>query len=84
MKLYINGEEHSFDSPAPFTLTALVDFLGMKADRVAVELNRDIVPRDRWSETHLHEGDHLEVVHFVGGGSDQRTTGRAGFTMNNS
>ena len=40
----------------------------MKADRVAVELNRDIVPRDRWGETQLSDGDRLEVVHFVGGG----------------
>ena len=69
MKLHINGEERQFDSPTPFTLAALVDRLGMKADRVAVELNRDIVPRDRWPETQLSDGDHLEVVHFVGGGS---------------
>lgn len=69
MKLHINGEEKLFDSPAPFTLAALVETLGMKADRVAVELNRDIVPRDRWAETRLNEGDRLEVVHFVGGGS---------------
>ena len=68
MKLHINGEEKSFDSPAPFTLTALVDLLGMKSDRVAVELNRDIVPRDRWPATVLKDGDRLEVVHFVGGG----------------
>ena len=69
MKLQINGEEKAFDSGSPFTLAALVDSLGMKADRVAVELNRDIVPRDRWSETNLKEGDRLEVVHFVGGGT---------------
>jgi sulfur carrier protein len=70
MKLQINGEAQSFEaSSAPFTLAALVESLGMKPDRVAVELNRDIVPRDRWSETLLHEGDHLEIVHFVGGGS---------------
>jgi len=68
MKLQINGEERDFSAAAPFTLAALVDVLGMKADRVAVELNRDIVPRDRWSATLLNEGDHLEVVHFVGGG----------------
>jgi sulfur carrier protein len=68
MKLQINGEDKTFDSPAPSTLAHLVEILGMKADRVAVELNRDIVPRDRWSETELHEGDQLEVVHFVGGG----------------
>jgi len=40
----------------------------MKSDRVAIELNRDIVPRDRWPDTNLQEGDKLEVVHFVGGG----------------
>ena len=70
MKLHINGDEKDFDSPPPFTLAALVERLGMKADRVAVELNRDIVPRDRWAVTQLNEGDRLEVVHFVGGGSD--------------
>jgi sulfur carrier protein len=69
MKLHINGEERDLDSPAtPFTLAALVEILGMKEDRVAVELNRDIVPRDRWAETTLHEGDSLEIVQFVGGG----------------
>jgi len=69
MRMHINGEERDFGStPVPFTLAALVEILGMKADRVAVELNRDIVPRDRWAETHLAEGDRLEVVHFVGGG----------------
>ena len=69
MKLHINGEERDFtDVPAGFTLLALVEKLGMKPDRVAVELNRDIVPRERWTETLLNEGDRLEVVHFVGGG----------------
>ncbi len=69
MKLQINGEEREFESvPASFTLAALVEMLGMKSDRVAVELNRDIVPRDRWSQTDLKDGDRLEVVHFVGGG----------------
>jgi sulfur carrier protein len=71
MKLQINGDERDFsDARAPFTLAALVAVLGMKADRVAVELNRDIVPRDRWANTQLQEGDRLEIVHFVGGGLD--------------
>jgi thiamine biosynthesis protein ThiS len=71
MKVYINGEEREFDDvPASFTLAALVGRLGMKADRVAVELNHDIVPRTAWAETMLHDGDRLEVVHFVGGGSE--------------
>jgi sulfur carrier protein len=69
MKLHINGDERNFsDAPTPFTLAALVEMLGMKADRVAVELNREIVARDRWAETPLNEGDQLEIVHFVGGG----------------
>jgi len=72
MKLQINGEERTFsDVSLPFTLASLLEALGMKADRVAIELNRDIVPRDRWAETKLNEGDRLEVVHFVGGGSHQ-------------
>lgn len=72
MKLHINGNEGDYSAPAgesSLTVTGLIASLGMKSDRVAVELNRDIVPRDRWSETHLKNGDRLEVVHFVGGGS---------------
>ena len=68
MTLHINGEERNFNVPYPFMLSALLETLGMKADRVAVELNRDIVSRDRWSQTALNDGDRLEVVHFVGGG----------------
>jgi thiamine biosynthesis protein ThiS len=70
MKLHINGEARDFDPPTdPFILAGLVEILGMKSDRVAVELNREIVPRTLWAETQLHEGDRLEIVHFVGGGS---------------
>jgi thiamine biosynthesis protein ThiS len=69
MTLHINGEARTFADPAPATLAALIDLLGMKSDRVAIELNRDIVPRDRWAVTELHNDDRLEIVHFVGGGS---------------
>ena len=65
MKLTINGQQQ--DS-APSTLAQLIEHLGMKQDRVAVELNRSIVPRDQWAATNLAEGDQLEIVHFVGGG----------------
>jgi thiamine biosynthesis protein ThiS len=67
MKLQINGEEKSFE--LPLTLASLIEQMGMKADRVAVELNRDIVPRQQWGQTNLADGDRLEIVHFVGGGS---------------
>ena len=67
MTITINGEDRSFTED--ITLAALVERLGMKQDRVAVELNRDIVQRDKWSATTLHSGDRLEIVHFVGGGT---------------
>jgi thiamine biosynthesis protein ThiS len=66
MKLTINGQEQDF---SPITLAALVEQLGMKQDRVAVELNLNIVPREHWASTNLGEGDRLEIVHFVGGGT---------------
>jgi thiamine biosynthesis protein ThiS len=66
MELHINGEPRAFS--APLSLAALIEQLGMKQDRVAVELNRNIVPREQWAATALSDGDHLEVVHFVGGG----------------
>jgi sulfur carrier protein len=70
MRLFVNGELKSCDEAT--SLTALIEQLGMKGDRVAVELNRDIVPRARWADTLLHDGDRLEIVHFVGGGTDSR------------
>jgi thiamine biosynthesis protein ThiS len=66
MNLTINGEDRYFDSVS--TISTLLDHLGMKPDRVAVELNRELVPRDRWPSTRLSDGDKLEIVHFVGGG----------------
>jgi thiamine biosynthesis protein ThiS len=66
MNLVINGQPRDFTPP--LTLAALLQQLGMKSDRVAIELNRSIVGRDRWTETGLADGDCLEIVHFVGGG----------------
>ena len=67
MNLIINGESRVHSAE---TLSALVEQLAMKPDRVAIELNREIVPRDRWAQTRLNDGDQLEIVHFVGGGLD--------------
>ena len=67
MKIEINGEPRSFEGS--LTLSSLIEHLGMKSDRVAIELNRNIVPREQWPQTQLSEGDRLEIVHFVGGGS---------------
>jgi thiamine biosynthesis protein ThiS len=67
MNLTINGEARVL--PPAETVAALVDQLGMKSDRVAIELNREIVPRSQWEQTPLRDGDRLEIVQFVGGGS---------------
>ena len=66
MKLQINGEER--EVAEGLTLAALLEQLAMKADRVAVELNREIVRREAWAQTRLQPGDRLEIVQFVGGG----------------
>jgi sulfur carrier protein len=46
----------------------LVTELGFAGRRIAVEINRDIIPRDEYASYHLQPGDEIEVVHFVGGG----------------
>ena len=65
MQLFINGEERQLEVT---TVATLVEQLGMQAERVAVELNREIVPRADCPKAALREGDKLEIVHFVGGG----------------
>jgi sulfur carrier protein len=66
LSVILNGNVRELDSAT--TLAELVAELGLKADRVAVERNGEIVPRDTWIEVILRPGDKLEVVHFVGGG----------------
>jgi len=71
MNLVINGEPRDIAAPSStvqVTLADLIEFLGMKSDRIALELNREIAPRDRWPQIQVKDGDCLEIVHFVGGG----------------
>lgn len=63
----LNGE--SRDVPENLSLQALLAWLNLPADRVAVECNLEIVPRGLWEATTVQPGDRFEVVHFVGGGS---------------
>jgi thiamine biosynthesis protein ThiS len=67
MTLQINGEKRALADG--LLLSTLIEQMGMKADRVAVERNGEIVPRSRWAQTTLQDGDRLEIVHFVGGGT---------------
>ncbi len=64
--IQLNGEAR--EVPEGLTLAGLLERLKLPGDRVAVERNREIVPRGRWTETVLQSGDKLEVVHLVGGG----------------
>ena len=66
INIHLNDEARQV--PEGLTLLALLDWLQLPGDRVAVERNLEIVPRGQWGETTIGEGDRLEVVHFVGGG----------------
>lgn len=73
LKLQINGEMRNFDELANgAALAELIVSMGLKPDRIAVELNGEIAARSQWAELRLHDGDRLEIVHFVGGGSAAR------------
>ncbi len=66
MQVNVNGEPREL--PADATVTALVESMGLEPRRVAVERNKELVPRSRHAETPLQDGDVLEVVTLVGGG----------------
>lgn len=66
MKIILNGQEKSF--VAPVTIAVLVQEMGHAGRRVAVEVNREIVPRSRYGEVELKDNDRVEVVFAIGGG----------------
>jgi len=66
MKLVVNGDALELEEGT--TIAALVKKLGLDAGPVAVERNREVVPRADHATTRLSDGDVVEIVHFVGGG----------------
>jgi sulfur carrier protein len=66
LRVELNGEPKELEEGA--TLSTLIERLALAPERVAVELNRDVVRRADWPTTRLSDGDRVEVVHFVGGG----------------
>jgi thiamine biosynthesis protein ThiS len=66
MELTINGERHRFERV--ITVRDLIAVLRLEPRKVAIERNREIVPRSAYENTGLCDGDQLEIVHFVGGG----------------
>jgi sulfur carrier protein len=70
LSIQLNGRERSLpEISSPCTLDRLIAALELKADRIAVEHNGEIVPRAAWPTASVFSGDKLEIVHFVGGGA---------------
>jgi thiamine biosynthesis protein ThiS len=67
MEITVNGVTR--DVPDGMSVTGLVEHLGFTEGPVAVEVNREVVPRAAHASTALSAGDEVEIVHFVGGGS---------------
>jgi thiamine biosynthesis protein ThiS len=66
MEIVVNGQRR--EVPDGITIRELLAFLGLKLERVATEVNREIIRKDRWDDFRLQAGDCIEIVHFVGGG----------------
>lgn len=66
MQILLNGEPRTVAEP--LNLAALVEQLGFGGRRIAVELNLDIVPHDRYADYELRDGDRVEIVQAIGGG----------------
>ena len=67
MQLSINGQDHH-DLPDELTVEGLLAHLGLPSKKVAVERNREVVPKSTFGEAELAEGDRIEIIHFIGGG----------------
>ncbi|HSM69325.1 MAG TPA: sulfur carrier protein ThiS [Xanthomonadales bacterium] len=66
MDVIVNGKAEQIDPD--IAIDQLLDRIGLAGKRVAVELNREIVPRSLHTETRLKAGDRIEIVHAIGGG----------------
>jgi sulfur carrier protein len=66
LNLLVNGEPSV--APDGVTVAAFLEGLGLPQKGVAVERNREIVPKSAYAATRLTEGDRIEIVQFVGGG----------------
>ncbi len=66
MHLTINGEPQGVGDG--LTVADLINHLGLNQQRIAIEVNREVIARERYTALTLTEGDQIEIVHFVGGG----------------
>ncbi len=66
MQILLNGEHREVSDS--IVLQHLVEELGLERRTIAIERNREVVPRGAWADTQLAEGDRVEIVHMIGGG----------------
>ena len=66
MNITLNGEKRSVDPDS--SIERLVQSLGLQDKRIAVEVNRDIVPRSEYGTYILNDDDSVEIVNAIGGG----------------
>jgi thiamine biosynthesis protein ThiS len=64
--IQVNGERR--ETAAGMSVTGLLAELGLNAGRLAIEYNLQILPKAKWEQTKIADGDKLEIVQFVGGG----------------
>lgn len=69
LQVQINGETKEI--PEGLTLSGLAAQLSLAPERIAIEHNQQVVRRNAWPSTIIADGDRIEIVHFVGGGSQR-------------
>jgi sulfur carrier protein len=67
MNIVVNGEPQ--EAEEPLTVTHLLQKLNLQSEQVAVEINLQILDRGDFSTRNLHDGDQVEILSFIGGGS---------------
>jgi thiamine biosynthesis protein ThiS len=67
MKIVVNGEQQ--EAEEPLTVAYLLQRLNLRSEQVAVEINLKILDRGDFPTWNLHEGDKVEILSFIGGGS---------------
>jgi sulfur carrier protein len=73
LTIQLNGQLRTLEAlESPSLLSLVISALELKADRIAVEHNGEIVTRTAWPTAKIATGDRLEIVHFVGGGLEGR------------
>ncbi len=69
MQIIVNGESQERDHP--LTVTSLLESLDLRSEQVAVEVNLKILDRSDFETWNLEEGDKIEILSFIGGGSQE-------------